>query len=156
MNLRKAEEMAQEQIKKWCPEYRFRFDKATRRFGCCWGNLKLITLSKTLTEMNDESEVLNTILHEIAHAIAGNNHGHDWYWKQACIKVGARPERCYSRERVNAPKHKRLQAKYMAVCSHCGHKSYRCRKPKPGTYSCGVCDKYKYNPLYVLEYNEIK
>lgn len=75
MNLRKAEEMAQEQIKKWCPEYRFRFDKATRRFGCCWGNLKLITLSKTLTEMNDESEVLNTILHEIAHAIAGNNHG---------------------------------------------------------------------------------
>lgn len=117
-------------------EWRFRWDTAERRFGCCHGNLKLITMSKALVELNDWEQVRDTALHEIAHGLAGCGHGHDECWKRKCIQIGCRPERCYSNETVN-----KVPPKYMAICPYCGHKSFRRRMPRKVKYSCGTCSK---------------
>ena len=74
-------------------------DNARRRFGMCNFSKKHISLSRPLCELNDETEVRDTVLHEIAHALAwqrhGKNCGHDKRWKAICVEIGARPEACY-------------------------------------------------------------
>ncbi len=86
-----------------------KFDNAKRRFGVCrYGSKhKEISISQPLTILNPESEVRDTILHEIAHALAweefGENCGHDERWKAICRRIGARPERCYDDEEVISP-----------------------------------------------------
>ncbi len=82
-------------------------DNAERRFGVCRPASKEISISRTLSALNSEEEVLDTILHEIAHALATieyrDNCGHDERWKTICRRIGARPERCYDGEEVTAP-----------------------------------------------------
>jgi len=111
----------------------FKFDNAVRRFGCCKHRLKTITLSKKLVALNDEAQVRDTILHEIAHALVGPGHGHDYIWKAKALAIGCNGERCYSSKTVTQP-----EAKYKAVCTKCGHVHKRNRRPRKKT-SCGVC-----------------
>lgn len=82
-------------------------DNAKRRFGYCAPRQKVISLSRPLTEVNSDAEVLDTILHEIAHALAyikhGQDCGHDDRWKAICREIGARPEACFDGSEVNLP-----------------------------------------------------
>lgn len=75
-----------------------------------------------LTVLNEESEVQNTVLHEIAHALTPE-HGHDGMWQAACMLVGAKPVRCYNRDSVLAP------FRYKATCG-CGKELRKLRKPR--------------------------
>jgi hypothetical protein len=75
--------------------WRFEWDKAETRIGCCHYGSKRITLSKLLVPNLPRSEVRNTILHEIAHALVGPRRGHGPIWQAKAIEVGARPEKSY-------------------------------------------------------------
>ena len=70
MELADAESLALELMRQHglLPRWKFKFDRAIRRFGCCNEGKRLISLSARLTELNSEYEVRDTILHEIAHA----------------------------------------------------------------------------------------
>ncbi len=87
--------------------WKMSWDGAKKRFGFCNIDEKTISLSRPLTEANPEGEVLDTILHEIAHALAYLEHhedcGHDERWKAVCRRVGARPEACYGEDEVVMP-----------------------------------------------------
>lgn len=83
--------------------WKFRFDNAKRRFGACSSSRREITLSRYLVELNDEAEVTNVILHEIAHALAGARHGHDAHWKKIARSIGCTGDRCYDSNKVLAP-----------------------------------------------------
>lgn len=74
--------------------WKFAFDNAKRRCGACFYAKKTITLSRHFASANGEAEVRDTILHEIAHALAGSAAGHGVKWQMWAIKLGARPERC--------------------------------------------------------------
>ena len=117
----------------------FRLDKATKRFGCCNYTKKEISLSKRLTELNNEEKVEDTILHEIAHALVGPDHGHDRVWKAKAKEIGCNAERCYSDDVVTP------QSKYTAICDNCG-KTEQVKKIswKKKFSACGVCCK-EYN-----------
>ena len=52
------------------PEWSFKLDRSKVCFGKCYYSKKQISLSRYLVELNDEEEVRDTILHEIAHALA--------------------------------------------------------------------------------------
>lgn len=82
-------------------------DTAEKRFGLCSPSRKTITLSRSLVALNSQEEVLDTILHEIAHALAaietGDNCGHDHRWRAICRRIGAKPERCYDSRDVTTP-----------------------------------------------------
>lgn len=85
--------------------WKFEFDSAMRRFGVCRYGQKTIGLSRQLVQDNSEEEVADVILHECSHSLSvlkwGNRgRGHGLLWKQVCIEIGARPERCYSSSQV--------------------------------------------------------
>ena len=80
----------------------FKFDSANIRFGCCDWEKKTISLSLNMTAANSVHDVKETILHEIAHALVGRKHGHDFAWKMKCLEIGCPCKRCYSQHVKNA------------------------------------------------------
>lgn len=127
--------------------WRFSFDKARVRFGICRHRPKTISLSKVLTQLNDEREVRDTILHEIAHALDGvkpRGQGHGTSWKAIAARIGATPTRCYD-DAGNGRTVVAARAPWHGVCPN-GHTSQRYKRPtRP--QSCGRC-----SPLYNVAY----
>ena len=115
-------------------DWRFQFDRAKRRFGCCWSSRKMITLSRPLTFLNEVDEVRDTILHEIAHALVPG--GHTRAWRRKCIEIGAVPRRCFSGTAVKMPQIRRRH-QYVARCQ-CAEGHTRKRRPSVA-YICRRC-----------------
>lgn len=154
MNLDRAKELAIILMSKHgllLSGWRFNFDNARRRFGVCKYRSREIGLSKHLVELNDEHQVRDTILHEIAHALVGCNHGHDWVWKAKALEIGCNGNRCYKSDEVLAP-----ESKYIAICNKCKkihrkHKMTKSLLEGIRNQSCGKCDS-RYNPVYNLKW----
>ena len=149
MELHKAQQLALELMEKHDlmeKGWRFGFDTAKRRFGCCNYRYKQITLSKALVLVNDEARVKNTILHEIAHAMVGPRHGHDAIWRNQAIAIGCDGKRCYSSKNTTIP-----ESKYVAVCKTCGH-THRKHRLTRTVSACGICCKGTFQREYILEF----
>ena len=146
MQISQAECLALELMRKHLDGqgWSLKFDNAKRRFGVCRYRSKVISLSIPLVRLNGLDEVKDTILHEIAHAIAGHKAGHGAKWRAVCVAIGARPERCYDGKTLNTP-----PAKYTATCKGCDTIHKRHRKPKMGS-ACGQCCAGTYNPNFIL------
>lgn len=106
--------------------WRFEWDRARRRYGYCSFTRKVISLSYPLTVAGQEAEVRDTILHEIAHALAGSKAGHGIAWRQACRRIGARPTRC------GPSTHAAIPHRFVATCPVCGQVFRRDRRPRAG------------------------
>lgn len=136
MELQKAKELAESlMVEHGLLGWHFQFDRAKRRFGCCKYRTKTISLSVRLVELNNESRVKNTILHEIAHALVGVGHGHNMVWRKKALEIGCDGQRCYTAEETEM-----VQGKYKAICPVCKHVHHKHRKPKRTT-SCGICTR---------------
>ena len=130
----------------------FEFDNAKNRFGCCNHTQKRISLSRSLVALNDEARVTNTILHEIAHALVGAKHGHDYVWRSKALEIGCNGERCFSSRNTEIP-----ESKYIAKCNGCNrvHSRHKMtRKIKYGSSSCAHCSGGRYNEKYRLIWKE--
>lgn len=115
----------------------FEYDQAKRRAGCCFHQQKRITLSYHYVLANPLEEVRDTILHEIAHALAGHKAGHGWEWVQVCRRIGAKPIRCYDSQKVVMPK-----GNWKATCPSCGKTYHRHKRPRRGwTFWCTKCGR---------------
>lgn len=102
MNLIKANLIASDLIKHHCPDYSIVWDFSIRNAGRCKYFSKTINLSIPLTNVSTEDEFIDTVLHEIAHVIAGYEHDHDIVWKFQAQLVGCTGERTHSlRSRLN-------------------------------------------------------
>lgn len=132
--------MAQHGVEDW----HFEFDNAKKRAGSCNYRERKITLSRALTQIWPDDEVRDTILHEIAHAIAGPRADHGPEWRDVARKVGARPE-----ARYNGSDLPQVEGTWVATCK-AGHVRYRHRRPTRPV-SCGECSR-KYDPDNLLNY----
>lgn len=113
MDITLAEQLATDLIAEYLPyPWSFRWDHAKTRFGQCNYTHRTIQLSKPLTATNTESEVLDTILHEIAHALTPG-HGHDAVWSRKATELGANGQRCSKQT-------KGISYKYAGWCRDCG------------------------------------
>lgn len=110
--------------------WRFRWDKARRRAGQCRYGPKEIGLSWPVFEVvENRDRALDTILHEVAHALAGPGAGHGPRWKTVAVTLGANPASCDDLLRA-AP------APWVADCS-CGYPHGRFKAPPAGArYRC--------------------
>ena len=70
-------------------EWTFRFSAARGRLGECRERERLIRLSRRHAVNGDPREVRDTILHEIAHALAGARARHGPAWKAIAKRIGA-------------------------------------------------------------------
>ena len=76
--------------------WRLVFDDAKTRAGVCRHDRKEIGLSRPLTRLSTAGQVTDTVLHEIAHALAGPAHGHDRVWRATALRIGCSGTRCVS------------------------------------------------------------
>jgi len=106
-------------------------DDAKTRAGVCRPGRKQIGLSRPLTLLHTDAEVRDTILHEIAHALAGAVHGHDAVWQAQARELGCAATRCMTSENG------RLEGAWRGTCP-AGHVSTRHRRPER-VQSCGIC-----------------
>jgi predicted SprT family Zn-dependent metalloprotease len=124
--------------------WRFGFNERRNAYGLCVFRTRRIELSHRLYLLMSAEAVEDTLLHELAHALVGSGHGHDKVWKAACLRVGARPERCSalstSLDGPAAVAAHLAAAKYTLTCPTCqaGHAIHR--KPK-NNYLCSTCLK---------------
>ncbi len=101
----------------------FRFNRSRVNMGLCRYGLRIIELSTHFVERNPPDLVRDTLLHEIAHGLAGKEAGHGPAWKAACLWVGARPERLSFE--ADMP-----EGRWQARCGCCGLLHHKHRRPK--------------------------
>ena len=92
MELKRAIELAEEKIAEHGVAYRVEIINSKTKLGHCDSKNRIIALSKPFIEINEEKVILNTILHEIAHALTPLE-GHSSKWREACRRIGAIPSR---------------------------------------------------------------
>ena len=133
-------------------DWEFKWSNALKQAGLCTypykGKPGVISLSRPLTELWGETEMRDTILHEIAHALAGHDAGHGPAWKAVCRKIGANPERNYEYD-DDRPE---PVMRYLGTCPN-GHTRGSQRLPKQ-RYSCHVCAPGRFNPRYLMTWTE--
>jgi predicted SprT family Zn-dependent metalloprotease len=110
--------MARHGLRDWA----FRFNRRKKAMGMCFYHQRRIELSIYFVQRNGPEEILDTLLHEIAHALVGPDHAHDAVWKRKCIEIGARPVRCGN---ANMP-----EGRWKSRCRSCSRDYHRHRKPK--------------------------
>jgi predicted SprT family Zn-dependent metalloprotease len=112
------------------------------------GTFTEIRLSSLSLPICSDEEILNTITHEMAHAIVGVHHGHDNVWRRKHIELGGNGERTFHSDKKH--NEARIQMfKYIGVCPN-GHIHPVQRLPKR-LQSCGTCSR-KFDSRYLIEY----
>lgn len=114
----------------------FAFDSSVRRFGACHWRTNKITLSEKLTTLNDETRVRQTLLHEIAHALAGPKAHHNDVWRAICVRIGGDGQRLYTEANTVT-----VGRKVTGTCPNCKRVIKRHRR---SAIACGQCCR-KYN-----------
>ena len=152
MHLHSAEMLAYQLLSKYkLHEWKFKFDHARSRFGCCNFSNKTISISRVLTELNSLAKVKNTLLHEIAHALVGKKHAHGKVWQNKAIEIGCKPKRCYSPDELKVP-----LAKYTVSCKNCD-KKFQASRQKKGAACLACCKKFnhgRYSSKFLMVFTQ--
>ncbi len=127
----------QEMIKHGLHGWSFGLTDAKRQLGVCKYRSKRIEISEYYALNSPAQSVLDTLLHEIAHAIAGPAARHGPAWKAVAIRLGATPRACDdSHETVVKP------GDWQATCPSCRKTFHRYRRPTTSSgYRCRCQDR---------------
>ena len=154
MDLREAKALALEELTKHnLSHWTFKFDNAKTRFGYTLYSTKTISLSKSLTQDNPRAQVYDTILHEIAHALAGPGTGHGPIWKAQALAIGCSAERQFTSADVN------MNLRYRATCTVCLKTHHMARRPKNDKACATCCRTYagnKFDVRFLLRWIDTK
>ena len=152
MNLREARALARQLLAQHgLTDWHFAFDNSKLQFGVCRWTKRTIGLSRQLIRLNDEPHVRDTLLHEVARALAPRQAGHGPIWQAQALAIGANPNRCYDSAAVVQP-----ALRYQLRCPHCTRTVPRAKRLRRGRrISCGTCSPRRFDPerLLVLELN---
>jgi predicted SprT family Zn-dependent metalloprotease len=123
-----SREMAKHGLQGWS----FGLANTKRRLGVCKVQSKRIEIAEFYALNNPPESVLDTLLHEIAHALAGPRAGHGPKWKSIASQLGATPRACdNSAETAVKP------GDWQATCSACKRVIHRYKRPMSLTgYRC--------------------
>lgn len=102
---------------------------ARRAMGQTSCKKKMIYLSKELIRLAPDHIIINTMRHEIAHAVDYKRRGrsdHGWQWKNVALEVGANPDRLVEENEFT----KNIPHKYTYTCECCGTQAHVNRRLK--------------------------
>ncbi len=119
----------------------FGFDNAKRRAGLCDYTKRRISLSRYLSARYNDDTNHQTLLHEVAHALAGSAAGHGPAWKRVARELGYVGGATHHGETATD------LAPWVGVCPN-GHVVYRHRKATRPT-SCASCAP-RYDPRFAF------
>ena len=121
----------------------FGFDNAKTRAGLCNFTAKRITVSRYLAARFEDDEIHQTLLHEVAHAIAGPRVGHGPRWRAIAADLG------YVGGRLHDGPIASEYAPWVGTCP-AGHVIHRYRRPtRP--MACGRCSR-RYDPRFAISW----
>jgi predicted SprT family Zn-dependent metalloprotease len=116
--------------------WRLEFKRFGHRLGSCCSRERIIALNDYYAENNNEPLIIDTLLHEIAHALVGSSHGHGPLWKAMARKLGCTPKACSKKGVLIRP------GNYQATCPTCQRRFNKYRRPKYVVgYYCPSCGK---------------
>lgn len=142
MTLNEAETLTNSLLQKHAPEqwkkgWRFgTFLPPGSTLGRANHKTKRIDLGRNYVLRGDRDDVLDTILHEIAHALAGYQAAHGRVWRAYALMVGARPRACKSI-------HLDLGTRYVGTCPFGCIFNYQ-RRPAARTMAHGKCRSHNH------------
>jgi predicted SprT family Zn-dependent metalloprotease len=133
MDLKELETIASREMTKYeLHGWTFGLANTKRRLGVCKYRKKRIEIAEYYAQNSPQESVLDTLLHEIAHALAGPKAGHGPAWKAIAVRIGATPRACdNSHSAVVKP------GDWQATCSACKKVFHRYKRPRSLTgYRC--------------------
>ena len=126
MDLRELEAIAsREMAKHGLLGWTFAFADTKRRLGVCKYRSKRIEIAEYYALNSPQESVLDTLLHEIAHAIAGPAARHGPAWKAVAVRLGATPRACDNSDTITMQ-----PGDWQATCSACKKIIHRYKRPK--------------------------
>ncbi|MCC7476354.1 MAG: SprT-like domain-containing protein [Pirellulales bacterium] len=146
MKLTDARNLAKAMMKQHglLPAWSFHFDNSKVRFGLCNYSRRIISLSRHLVAANPSEKVRETILHEIAHALAPRGAGHNAEWRAIALSIGCQGGRCYGEDVV------RPKPPFKGTCPGCQRVIYRHRRSH---IACGTCSP-TFDPRFLIQWSE--
>ena len=126
MDLHAAEALAQRELRRFpqLADWSFGWNRRRRAHGLCRYDRRRIELSALLTAREpDPALILNTIRHEIAHALAGPRAGHGPRWRAWAERVGCTH---IASTRAASPEAEPLPARYVLVAIVDGQEQVIC------------------------------
>jgi len=119
-------------------DWKLDLDNAKVRAGACFFREKKISFSRNFIKNANDLEIYDTILHEIAHALVGPEHGHGIVWKNMAKRLGCSAKRCHSLEFSDY--------KWIRYCKNsCWEQKTHRRKSNLICRKCGASVYYKKN-----------
>lgn len=125
----------------------FKLNTNKRRLGVCKRTDKQIEMSVHHVDHATDADIVNTILHEIAHALTPG-HMHDDVWRRKALEIGCNGERCGESMKV--------EFRFVGTCSGCKRTIFRHRRVK-GLYhiNCGkLAGLYTWKDLSLVQADE--
>jgi len=121
-NITTIELLAKQLLEKYnLQDWKFTWDlRSFNRFGVCKYKPKEISLSKKVALALPIEVSIDTLLHEIAHALTPGQ-SHNDIWKAKCVELGCKPQQ-YATENNDV-----IQP-YKGTCPTCGDIMYSGRK----------------------------
>lgn len=116
------------------------FDRSKRRGGLCIHARRTLQFGEAVLAVMSDEQCINTITHEIAHAMVGPGHQHDGTWQRQHRALGGNGERCHDTV---------VPGRWQGVCPN-GHTMNRhAKSDKMFRGSCGQCsrrfdERYRY------------
>lgn len=131
-----------------------KLDRSVKRAGYCDYRHRVISLSRHLAELWPEHAVRDTVLHEIAHALAGPAAGHGREWARIALAIGCNGEAKYKTTEDTPP----VPFRYVGTCPGCGRKSGRHKMSKAIKLgaSCGQCSPRVFDVRYRLVWVDMR
>jgi len=133
MDLNELEAIAgREMLRHGLSGWTFGFAATKRRLGVCKYRTRRIEIAEFYAANNPPEIVLDTLYHEIAHAIAGPAAGHGPRWKVVAMRLGATPRACDNSHDTAIP-----SGDWQATCTTCQKSYHRYKRPMSLTgYRC--------------------
>ena len=73
---------------KLSPPWRIEFNKSPNKLGQCWHDSHVIAISTVMLNSTEKQQYIDTMLHEIAHALVGPGQGHNEIWLNKAKEIG--------------------------------------------------------------------